>query len=1196
MRAKVFLSLFFTFLLTTAVFAHLDLGQNLELSLTPNNSTSENFNFRTNTTEEVNLSYDDFNLVYNWENQVISNATYKNFTFIIPFSSNLSAKLNWTNSTNNLTFNLTNLRINEYFENTSGGNYSTINLNISETKYGVWKATVFGENVSGTETFNLTIYFLDNRFKINFTEINHNFENKTIENNTVENLTFYVEDSVEVINISLNSNASTYINLSLHNSTGTIINSTNTTNGSALVSTTNLSGGYWTISINNTNLTTNFTYNLTISLTGNNITKLGNLTNESYSLITFNLTSPENLVVGEDYKTDLIFTTPDGTQELTANINFSAPVLKLRPAWKDYGYIGNQSLDVGETEIYNTSRRLFINLNQTKTLSFIINNTGTSTLINLTQINSTNLTNTANNSFVLNFTSIALSNNISAGGLGYLNITIEPPTDSSYLGNYTGWIYLNSSNGEPYNYLNLTLNIIVTNQTLPRLNLVNNIYYINDSTNLTPVTFEVYSYDNQTLIDNSWNTSKDYNFTLKNLTGIVVQNISFSVDSNGLFSANINTTNLSEGNYTLLGNTTDEIGNIVEINSSFELLHNLNPIVTSDLTSIVKGFPFDFTVNVSKLGNFTAENVSVCLDWSGSGLNHSNSSNCTSIGNINITNSGLATWNFTGYNKANYTVNITVYSEDGRFNYTKQQEVVVRYGTLVVTWKTEPPTDVDKDSEFYVKVYVNNTGNLNVTGVLVNITYSSTYFTKTSGDNISCADCDTIAAGGSCSSCYWYLKPIKVRDDNEIEVTATGNNATLNTNSENVNINTPTSDDDSSSDNSGTTTYYGLSFLKPTSSSFYIAQGGTYDLEVELKNTGNAKLNDLYLTLSGLDSDYYSITPSVEDDLSSGSTREYTIHFSIPDDFEANNYDLTLEASSDEKDKEDSITLTVKQTDLQVYEVTDLNITQGEIGTLTFYIKNTGEATLHNIYPALTGISSDLFEINSSDKITLYQDDVKYYAIKFTIPKTENIGAKEINLAISSDEINISEQLTLTIIPSEEEKLTINNNYEELVAQLKVILNKLEKAKNENKNISSIISGIESANFTLAQIEKYISNGNYAEAKSLIANLDTELNSMSLEFENLETMNTGSALLIMAVVAFSIILAGIIVAYTFLPKKGYTPGKGYTMMSKKNELEQSIKNIFKKLGVKKSEEEHLRKKKLIEWKKWYKQETKKRKY
>ena len=277
--------------------------QEENLSLEPAQTKNGNFTIKTTAAEEnVTLSVENYYLTYDWPNQNISNQTA--FTFIVPFSSNLTANLTWTNSTNNLTLNLTNLRTGENFENTSGGgNFLIIDLNATQVKYGIWRATVFGENVSGNETFNLTIKFLDNRFKTNFTDVKHKFENKEISNNTIQNWSFYVDNnSVVSINVSFTSNATNEIKLSLYNSTD-LINSTNTEDGNASIFTTNISEGYWVVLINNTNDTTSFSYNLTIHLSGNNITKLGNLTNKSSSVVYFKLTSPENKVVDGNYNT-----------------------------------------------------------------------------------------------------------------------------------------------------------------------------------------------------------------------------------------------------------------------------------------------------------------------------------------------------------------------------------------------------------------------------------------------------------------------------------------------------------------------------------------------------------------------------------------------------------------------------------------------------------------------------------------------------------------------------------------------------------------------------------------------------------------------------------------------------------------------------------------------------------------------------
>jgi len=505
--------------------------EELNLSTIPNTNITGSFNLTTNSTEEnVTLSVENYYLTYDWTNQNISNQT-KNFTFIVPFSSNLTANLTWTNSTNNLTLDLTNLRTGENFENTSSeGNFLIMKLNTTQVKYGIWRATVFGENVSENETFNLTIKFLNNRFKTNFTEVKHKFENKEISNKTMQNRTFYVDNnSVVSINVSFTSNATNEINISLHNSTGGLIDSTNTENGDASIFTTDISEGYWTVLINNTEDTTSFSYNLTIHLSGNNITRLGNLTNNSNSVVYFNLTSPENKVVDGNYNTAIKITATQNSFELPININLSAPILKLRPKWKENYYIGNQSLEAGETENYNMTRNLFINLNQTKNLSFIINNTGSLNLTDLT------ITNSTFNS-MLNLTNINLSKmNLSAEDTAYLNLTIFGKT----VGSSSEWIYLNSSNGQPFKYLNLTLNIKVTNKTLPRLNVTNKVYYFESAhDNQLPVGFRIYFYDNQT-IDKFWNSSKQYNFSLVNSTdnSQVLQSINFSV-SNGIFVTN----------------------------------------------------------------------------------------------------------------------------------------------------------------------------------------------------------------------------------------------------------------------------------------------------------------------------------------------------------------------------------------------------------------------------------------------------------------------------------------------------------------------------------------------------------------------------------------------------------------------------------------------------------------------------------
>ena len=1144
------------------------------LSLEPAQTKNRNFTIKTMAAEEnVTLSVENYYLIYTWPNQNISNQT-KNFTFIVPFSSNLTANLTWTNSTNNLTLNLTNLRTGENFENTSGGgNFLIMELNTTQVKYGIWRATVFGENVSGNETFNLTIKFLDNRFKTNFTDVKHIFENKEISNKTMQNWTFYVDNnSVVSINVSFTSNATNEINISLHNSTGGLINSTK--GGNNWTFTTDISEGYWTVLINNTNDTTSFSYNLTIHLSGNNITKLGNLTNNSSSVVYFNLTSPENKVVDGNYNTAIKITATQNSFELPININLSAPILKLRPNYKENYYIGNQSLEAGETENYNMTRNLFINLNQTKNLSFIINNTGSLNLMDLT------ITNSTFNS-MLNLTKINLSKmNLSAEDTAYLNLTVFGKT----VGSSSEWIYLNSSNGQPFKYLNLTLNFNVTNKTLPRLNKT--VHYF-ESDNLTELNFSVYFFDNQTK-DDLWNISKNYTLEILNSTGNLAQTLNFTFDNSAkLFSADLNTINktiFKEGyNYTILGNLTDNANNTAEVNLTFELLHNLNLEVTSNLDSIVKGNPFEFKVNISKLGNLSAENVSVTLQLP-SAINTTDDIT-KSAGKINQTNSKLLIWTLNGTKNGTYTINITASSADGRFNKTIQQNIVVKYGNLVVFLdEDETPSSKSVNSSFDVYIKIKNTGNWAAFIDKIEIKVGGCGSPKTVNPSEKINEGSTKdyhASGFSCTS----------TGDKNIYVKLSGVENSTNQYSDFEKIGeitiTGSSTQNNGNGNENPATYYDISFEKfeinnVEVSKIEILQGGTEDLKVKVKNTGNAKLHNLYLTLTGLNSSYYSITPSDKRDLSVNNTLDFDIHLSIPEDLEAKSYSLTLKAISDEKKKTKTIALIVYKLSVEFINITDLNITQGEQLIKKFKIKNTGDRTLHNLYLKLSGAI-----ITPEKKINLSKNEEKEYEINFSVSKNEEIGIKEKILTVISDEKNFTKKFNLTILPCEEEKTRINKIYENLTSKFSDILEKFNHAKTEGKNISSVESKIIEINQTLNQIKDYIERGKYIEAKNLLNSLENSLNSLSENLNNLEKMNSNFILPI-AIIIFVIALGGVVLFNITLPKKGYLPGKGYIMQNTRmNNFNEKIKNLLKKFKRRKSEEEILREKKLAEWEKYY---------
>ncbi len=1196
MRKEVFLLLFLAILLINPVFSALNVTSSSPISLNVSSPASSSFNISTNTTENVSLSTGNNYLVYGWNNQTISNRSYSNLTFIIPRSSNLTANLSWTNSSNNLTINLTNLRNqSQTYFNSSGSESQIIRLGANNVSYGVWKASIFGENVSTSdETFNLTIKLLDNRFKINFIDINHKFENKTIGNNTEKNWSFYVDNnSVNSIDISLLSNAENYINLSLYNPTNDLINSTNTSSGTATISvSTEITEGNWTVKINNTNPSANFTYNLTIHLNGSNITEIGDITSESRSIVNFKLTSPTTKVVDGNYNSVIKINANESVFDLGLNINLSAPILKLRPNWTDNYYIGDQSLESGETETYSTTRNLFINLNQTKSLIFVINNSGSEVLENLT-----NLTSDSSNSLEIKNLNLT-ETNVPGGDTSLLNLTVL----GNNTGNYSGWVYLNSSNAQPYPYLNLSLDINVTNQTLPRLNKINRVYYL-ESDNSTQINFSVYFFDNQT-VDTVWNSS--YNLTLVNSTNNsqVLQNLTFDV-SEGLFSGQVDTTNLIEGkNYTIIYNPTNNIlldnaNNTVDINLTFELLNNLNLNVISDLSSIVKTHPFDFEVNVSKLGNLSANNVTVCLELPENIINTNSTNNCTLIGNINNTTSNSTTWHLNGTTKGDYTINITTYSADGRFNKTKEQNVVVRYGNLVAYLGEDTPDSKQVNSSFKVYVKIENDGTWPASNVDVNVIVAN---------EEKSTDCSSkTITNNSYSICESDSFSFSSTGDKNIYVNLTGvRNSTCNGGDcgawwksgkiGDITITSPSGDGEDG--DGGNLTNYDLSFEKPTSSTLTINQGESTDLDIKIKNTGDGKLNGLSLKLIGLNSSYYSITPTTERDLDVGSTLDFDVNFSIPEDFEAKDYSLTLKAISDEKNKTKSITLTVYKLSIELINLTNVTITQGEQLTKKFKIKNTGERKLHNLYLELSGIT-----IIPSAKINLSKNTEKEYEINFSISKNEEIGVKEKTLRIISDEKDFPKALKLTIKPCEQEKENINNQYLELLAKYENLTKSLEDAKNQGKNISSLEQQASSLNNSLTKIKDCIERGDYIEAKSEIESATSTYSSLSTGLQEEDIQSEEGNLFLIVIITLVIVLLGVILAYTYIiPKKRayikkiYKFEGGSSFADKIRTILNSVLNpLMKKFKKGKSQDEVLRKKKLKEWRKYY-NDLKKNKY
>ncbi|MBN2094407.1 MAG: hypothetical protein JW727_00005, partial [Candidatus Aenigmarchaeota archaeon] len=908
-----------------------------------------------------------------------------------------------------------------------------------------------------------------------------------------------------------------------------------------------------------------------------------------------------NLSVPEDGNYNLTFRAYDragnNASAVASNITvLTAPTLKIRPSWTETYYLGNATISAGELENTSTTRSLYLNLNQTKILQFFVNNSGVSALENLTA-ELYGFSNIEANLSWADGCNISEPRNVSAGEAVALNLTIH----SNASGLSTGGIYISTLNGEPYPDLNMSLAVNSTNLTIVRLNSSSGIYYSN-STEEVEVEFWVYLYDNSTL-DTSWLGA--YNATLLNSSGEGAQNLTLSV-LDGLFSVTLNTAGLLDGNYTLFGNWTDLNNNSVSLNQSLQLLTpvDIYATVLPNENMVVKGDNFTFRVNVTKSGTQAVGNGTVCIALPGDITNLSGGL-CQHFTDSDGNFSMLLNWTLGTSARGTYPINISANFTDFRFDKDTQKNVSVKYGDLDLDWKyssSDPPSGVDTSDSFYVRVQVTNEGDLNATSVGLEMTYSSSYFTRISGTNP--CSLGTLVPNET-EYCTWVLQAGSSTVSNSvIQVSvSSAQNATLpSAISRQVDVSVPstqqtettTTTTNTVAPTTTTTSIASATFIKPTFSDLTLFQGDDYSFIVNVKNNGTKKLNNLHLQVSGIDSAYYKLGSNTKTILNTGLSRDLNFTFTIPEGASAGTSAVVLKAVSDEGTWTKSINLNVRGFDLAVSGLENLSVTQGENKSVSFSIKNTGGKKLDNLSLSLQGMDTEKYTISPQVVSALAVDASQNCALSFSLPEDFEVGLANITLLVESTEKNFTRGLVLAVLPCEEGKSEILNEYKKLTESFERLLEDYERVDYEKANSTNLTSKVEIANQTMELINQSIERGDYLEASRLINEAQTSLNALESSIAEVKSpAGPGSTFLILVFV-FGAMLVAAALFYTYSPKPKQKAGKGYYVPmpgEKEKEKQESTPNkgIKKYLAKfsKKAEQDKERKKIIEEWRKKY---------
>ncbi len=1120
--------------------------------------------------KNVSISYSK---PYSLIQETFSTSAQKSILFLVPSNTSLNITLNTSLSDNNeVILNLTNLRTSDSLSSKITSNTTFWYISSDNLSFGQYLLKITPANFSSNRNLSLYVYLHPQFSYLNFSNIKQNLYNKNLQNQTAHNISFYVDNTSEnKIEIYLKVNQSTSdIELILYSPSGTIINQTTTTSGEATIAYNNQSNfpsGYWKLKINNTNQSTSYTYNLTISLFGTNISSLGNISSEVNTVETnFSWVFPEKEILPTEYYSKIsIKNSTEVFSEVIRNTTKFAPTLYIESG--DYVYVKSQTLYAGE-ENFSSSMDLYLNLNQTKNITLSICNRGNKNLTSLSEKNSTVF---KKNNLYLNFSVILPSTPIPPNNCKNLTISIiKAPENQSYLGNFSGWILLNTSNALPYTDINITLNITVVNETSPELRLGNctNNCYLNLGEQAQFALYPYY-YDRKNLINL---TNSSLNLTilgpinktiiLKKQTSLLYNNSTVSFNKTGSYLAKSISIS-KDGNKGSTSNLSFSVVNTLYFNVTTQ-----NPIFDPNSEGLIKfkplfkdlsEDPFNLTLSQGKitLTSLATENAKEL------------SGNLVRIGNTNLWNLSFSVpKNFVG---GKFTLKATVSDKHSNT------------GNLQTTIRVNNSYLIASSSGISSKLYLNETDKYKLT--------IWNYGLKQAKVNVSLHVCDksyldiiddpgttaNIPVNPNSSiTLNWTVKARKLKEDCEVYFTISGgawwyNSSSYTTTKKYVDIVKSSSSSSSSSSSFTTQTDYKLYFTEPISNVIEIVQGLNKSISVEISNLGNNDVHDLYLKIEGLNSSWYSISPSTKTKLEAGKKKSFSIKFSIPTEATPKKYEFTLKAVSEEKTISKTFYLVVlKRPGIAIEGLpSEVSIVQGQKKSFKITIKNLGNVSLHNLSISLTGIK---YTISPKGKLTLDGGEKGGYNITISTNDNEEIGTRIISVKVKGDENEITTSFKLTVLPSEETKKKIENQYKELLLEYNELYSKftslpLSKDDETYKNLTKLFS---QANDSLQKVKDSLNKKDYISARNYLSSLQTSLDKIKESLSYIEKSGIKAWSILPYLLLFMAVGIAILLAYLYYTstKPGYRIGKGYVFRREENlldKLREWLNKVAKKI-------------------------------
>ncbi len=288
---------------------------------------------------------------------------------------------------------------------------------------------------------------------------------------------------------------------------------------------------------------------------------------------------------------------------------------------------------------------------------------------------------------------------------------------------------------------------------------------------------------------------------------------------------------------------------------------------------------------------------------------------------------------------------------------------------------------------------------------------------------------------------------------------------------------------------------------------------------------------------------------------------------SMPDD----SFEVSI--SDDSGDSGDSDGDDTEDIDITSYP-SSISVVQNKSKDFDIEVKNDGDTDEDDIELTITGINSSWYS-HSPSNLDLDSGDDDKFEVTISVPEDAEVKEYSITFKVANDDVSDSKTSKLKVMPSEEEKESINETYLIYLENYTTLEDFMKEMMWEGKNVTELNTTLLDIKSKLNSLNQLIENEDYYNAAQKLNEIESLLTTAQslIEQEELlgvaKIMEEASNYVWLFVGVVIIIIAGFLI-YMFMPapKESYKVKKfKYTSPEAGESIGKKIKKQLKKISV-----------------------------